>query len=131
MTPASRSLITSLLTTSFLVRLSHLCGCTIGLTFCSRRILCIQIAGLIPLISSIVQHKADLNLLKTLKSLSSCKVVRVLLMITGFLSPSSRKAYLREEGSCLSSSFSSERGSSSLTRSSLQIFLVAREEIGR
>src|ERR1044072_7814992 len=111
-----------------MVGLSRLWGWTIDLTFCSRRILCIQIEGLIPLISSMVQPKADLNLLKTLKSLSSCKLLRVLLMITGFLSPSSRKAYLRDEVSCLSSYFSSETGSTSLTRSSLQILLVAREE---
>src|ERR1044072_3341378 len=65
--PASRSLIISFLTTSFMVGLSSLWGWTIGLTFCSRRILCIQIEGLIPLMSSIVHPKADLNLLKTLK----------------------------------------------------------------
>ena len=65
--------------------------------------------------SSIVHPKADLNLLKILKSLSSCNL-------------SSRKAYLRDEGSCLSSSFSSEAGPTSLTSSSLPIILVVRGE---
>src|ERR1044072_4540695 len=104
-TPASRSLMTSSLTTSFIIGLSRLCGCTIGLTFSSNKILCMQSAGLIALIAPIVQPKADLCPFSTRRSFSSCKEVSVLLIITGFFLSSSRKTYFRGGGSCLTSSF--------------------------
>src|ERR1044072_7949425 len=99
-----------------------------GLKFTSSKIFCKQIVGLIHLISLIVHPKAFLCPLKTLISFSSSKEVRVLLTITGLFSPSSRKAYLREEGSGLSSTFSSIEVYSSLTNSSFQILFAERDD---
>src|ERR1044072_9332703 len=99
-----------------------------GLKYSSSKILCIQRVGLIPIMSLSVQPKAFLCPLKTLRSFSSSKEVRVLLTIKGLFSPSSRKAYMREEGSGLSSSFSSIEELSSLLKSSFQILFVDRDE---
>src|ERR1044072_1388243 len=99
-----------------------------GLKFSSSKILCIQRVRLIHLMSLIVQPKAFLCPLKTLRSFSSSKEVRLLLTITGLFSPSSRKAYLREEGRGLSSSFSSLEELSSLLKSCFQILFVERNE---
>src|ERR1044072_2161854 len=85
-----------------------------------------QSAGLIPLISPIVQPKADLCPFRTRRSFSSCKEVSVLLIITGFFWSSSRKAYFRGGGSCLSSSIFSVEECSSLSKFSFQIFLRER-----
>ena len=101
MKPVFSHFSTSFLTTSFITGFSLL-RCSIEvLTLSSKRILCIQIEGLIPFRSSIDQAIAFLYFLRISNSFFSASLVNPAEMMTGFAFSGCKKAYFK----CSSNSF--------------------------
>ena len=70
----------------------------------SIKILCVQIEGLLPLMSEMVQPKAFLCSRKILSNFSSSTSLKDLLIITRKVESWPKKVYLKFDGSGLSSS---------------------------
>ena len=107
---AFNSFCTSLCTTSCIDGFNLLQGSTIGLYLSSIKILCVQIEGLIPLMSEMVQPKAFLCSRKILSNFSFFTSLKELLIITGKVESWPKKAYLKFDGNGLSSSLGGSSG---------------------
>jgi hypothetical protein len=105
MMPASSSLTTSFITTSFMLGFSQRYASRDGLTPSSRWIRCIQMDGSIPFRSAIVHPIAYLCSFNTSNRLSSWSFCRSEAMMTGRVSLTSRKAYLSLSSKGFNSSF--------------------------
>ena len=88
------------MTTSIIAGFSLLCLSLTGAASACRRILCMQIDGLIPLMSATVHPNAALHSFNTCRSFSSCSWSSRAEMITGSVLSGPRNAYFRVSGSC-------------------------------
>lgn len=99
MTPTLSSFKTSFFTTSIIGKFRYLYACLFGLLSSSSSILCIHIAGDIPLISAIVHSTTFLCSRSTLINLSSSVLLNLSKIITERVSPSPKYIYFSYSGS--------------------------------
>ena len=126
-TPTSRSFKISFLTTSFIAGLSLLCASLCGFTSSSINILCMHIAGLIPLMSAILHPMASLYFFNTCVSFPSSSSDKSAAIITGSVSASPKKMYFK----CSGSGFNSNFGASMIEGRSLDVDAGKLSNLGR